>query len=119
MEIKDLRPKMGNVDIIATVTYKDAPRTFDKFGKTGTVCDTQIKDASGEIKFTLWNEQVEQVGVGDKIHIKNGYADEFKGNLKLSTGKFGTIDIVKKGTGVVEEVPEHNDDEIGSMFGDD
>lgn len=119
MNIKDLRPKMGDVDLVATVIYKDAPRTFDKFGKKGTVCDTQIRDATGEIKFTLWNEQVEQVGVGDKIHIQNGYADEFKGQLKLSTGKFGKMEVVSKGTGVPEEVPDAVDDEIGELFGDD
>ncbi len=118
MKINELRPRTENVDLVATVTYKDAPRTFDKFGKVGTVCDTQIKDDTGEIKFTLWNEQVNQVGIGDIIHIQNGFADEFKGALKLSTGKFGKLEIVKKGDGIVKEAPEAVDDELGKMFGD-
>ena len=41
-------------------------------------CNITIKDDSGEVKMTLWNEQVEQVDIGDKIHLKNGWCSEIE-----------------------------------------
>ena len=114
MHIKDLKPKMGNVDIVADVVSKGEPRTFDKFGKQGRVCDAQIKDATGEVKLTLWNDQVDQVNVGDKVHITNGYADEFKGTLQVSTGKFGALETVGKAA-AAQQAPAKPDVEIEKL----
>lgn len=115
MSIKDLKPKMGKIDIVAEVVSKGEARMFDKFGKSGKVCDAQLKDATGEIKLTLWNEQVDQVNVGDKVHLTNGYADEYKGQLQVSTGKFGSLEIVGNAapdeTDIEEESEEENEEE--------
>ncbi|MDP3990297.1 MAG: OB-fold nucleic acid binding domain-containing protein [archaeon] len=96
MEIKDVNPNTGNVDVVVEVVSKDEPRTFEKFGKSGRVCNATIRDASGELKLTLWNDDIDQVRVGDKIHIQNGWCSEYKGERQLSTGKFGKIEIVEK-----------------------
>ncbi len=97
MEIKDLKPKQGNVEIVAEVISKSDPRTFDKFGKTGRVCNAKIKDATGQITLTLWNEQVDSVNVGDTVKIENGYVNEWQGEMQLTSGKFGKIEVVGKG----------------------
>ena len=99
MEIKDLQPRQGNVEITAEVIEKGEVREFQKFGKEGRVCNAKIKDASGEIALTLWNEQIEQVNVGDTVHISNGYVNEWQGEPQLTTGKFGTLEIVGKTPG--------------------
>jgi replication factor A1 len=97
MEIKDIQARQGNIDLVLTVVSKEEPRTFEKFGKEGRVCNAKVKDESGEVTLTLWNEQVEQVGVGDKIHLQNGWCSEFRGERQLSAGKFGKIELVEKG----------------------
>src|SRR3989344_1515160 len=94
MEIVDLKPRQGKIEIVAEVTEKGDVREFNKFGKTGRVCNAKIKDDSGTISLTLWNEQVDQVKVGDKIHIKNGYVNEWQGELQLTTGKFGSLEVI-------------------------
>lgn len=96
MEIKDLQPKQGNVDIVAEVVEKGDVREFQKFGKAGRVCNAKLKDDSGEIALTLWNDDIEKVSVGDRIHIKNGYVNEWQGEPQLTTGKFGTIEVLEK-----------------------
>ncbi len=116
MNIKDLKPKMGKIDLVADVASKAEPRTFDKFGKQGRVCDALIRDATGEVKLTLWNDQVDQIGVGDKIHLTNGYADEFKGQLQVSTGKFGALEVVGKAT--VPAKPDQELEEISEELED-
>ncbi len=98
MEIKDVQPNKGNVDIVAVVEVKDEPRTFKKFGKEGRVCNSKIKDETGEIVLTLWNEDIDKINVGDKIHLQNGWCSEFKGEKQLSAGKFGQIEIIEAST---------------------
>jgi replication factor A1 len=97
MEIKDLKPNAGNVDLVLEVVDKEEPRTFEKFGKEGRVCNVKAKDGSGEVKMTLWNEDVDKVNAGDKIHLQNGWCSEFKGEIQISSGKFGKIEIVEQG----------------------
>jgi replication factor A1 len=95
MEIKDLKPNQGKVDIVATVKEKDEPRTFEKFGKQGQVCNAKLEDESGTVVLTLWNEDVESIKVGDKVHLQNGWCSEYKGERQVSSGKFGKIEVVQ------------------------
>tara|TARA_Y100000310_G_C20162858_1_gene570008 strand:- start:32 stop:316 length:285 start_codon:yes stop_codon:yes gene_type:complete len=94
MQIKDLVPNTGKIDVTVSVTAKDEPREFEKFGKTGRVCKATVKDDSGEIKLTLWNDDVDKVAVGDTIKINNGWCSEYQGEKQLSTGKFGSLEKV-------------------------
>jgi len=95
MQISELQPKQGKVDVIVEVVSKEEPRTFEKFGKSGRVCNAKVKDDSGEVKLTLWNDEIDKVNVGEKIQIKNGYVNEWQGELQLTAGKFGSIEKVK------------------------
>jgi replication factor A1 len=94
MAIKDLKARQGNVDLVFEVVDKGEVREFEKFGRKGKVCTAKVKDNSGEIALTLWNEQVDMVNIGDKFHIINGYVNEFQGERQLTTGKFGKLELV-------------------------
>lgn len=105
MQIADLQAKQGKVDIELVIESKEEPKEFQKFGMTGKLCNCMAKDSSGQIKLTLWNEQVEKVKAGDTVKITNGYVSEYKGELQLSTGKFGELEVVG-GEGAAEEKVE-------------
>jgi len=95
MHVKELQSGTGKVDIVLQLTEKAEPRQFDKFGRTGQVCNAKGKDSKGdEITITLWNDQVGQVESGQFIKITNGYVSDYKGTLQLSTGKFGKLEVV-------------------------
>jgi ssDNA-binding replication factor A large subunit len=94
MEVKDLKPRTGKVDITLEITEKSEPKEFAKFGSVGRVCNAKGKDATGTISITLWNEQIDNVNTGDTVHISNGYVSEYQGEMQLSTGKFGQLEIV-------------------------
>jgi replication factor A1 len=96
MTVADLQPKQGNVELTLDITDKGDVRTFNKFGKEGRVCNATAKDDSGQITLSLWNEQIDQVSVGDKIKISNGWVSEWQGEKQLSTGKFGKLEVVGK-----------------------
>ncbi|MEM2099019.1 MAG: OB-fold nucleic acid binding domain-containing protein [Candidatus Bathyarchaeia archaeon] len=87
---------MKRVNIEATVTEKGNPRqVMSRFkDETYTVADAVITDETGSIKLTLWNEQIDQVNVNDRIKIENGYVTSFKGEIQLNVGKFGKLTVL-------------------------
>ena len=94
MKINDIAANQGNISLLLDVIQKEEPRTFEKFGKQGKVCTVMVSDDSGRITLTLWNDNIDLVKVGDKIQLENGWCSEFRGEKQLSTGKFGTIEVV-------------------------
>jgi len=106
MAIKDLQAKQGNVDVVAEVVDISPPREFQKFGKPGRVANVTIKDETGEIKLTLWNDEVDKIKKGQKIHIENGYVNEWQGEKQLTTGRFGKLEILGEGAETTDEATE-------------
>ena len=96
MELSELKPKQGQVEITGEITEIGETREFSKFGKAGRVATAMIQDSSGKMKLTLWNEQIDQVKVGDSVKISDGYVGEWQGEKQLSTGRNGTLEVVKK-----------------------
>ena len=91
MNISELQPKQGKVDIEAAVTDVSPARTIAKPGFSGQVQEAVITDGTGSISLSLWNEHVNMLKAGDRVKIVNGYVNEFQGKLQLSPGKFGTL----------------------------
>ena len=69
MAIKDLKARQGNVELVLDIVDVGQPREFEKFGKSGRVANAIAKDESGDIKLTLWNEDIEKIKPGDKVKI--------------------------------------------------
>ncbi len=93
MKISELKTGQGNVDVEAEVTDKSEAREFNKFGRTGKVATAKIKDDSGEMALTLWNDDVDKVNIGNKVKVSNGFVREFQGEKQLTSGRFGKIEI--------------------------
>ena len=94
MFIKDLQARQTNVDVEGEVVEMSDVREFNKFGKAGKVANAVVKDTTGKVKLSLWNEQIEKIKVGDKVKVTKGYVGEFQGELQLTTGKFGTLEVI-------------------------
>ena len=95
VDIKDLHDGMKRVSVEAKVVEKGDPREVKSRFKDETyrIVDAVVADETGSIKLTLWNEQIEQVNVGDNIKIDNGYVTSFKSEMQLNVGKFGKLTI--------------------------
>ncbi|MGD2065975.1 MAG: OB-fold nucleic acid binding domain-containing protein [Candidatus Bathyarchaeota archaeon] len=96
LKINELRDGARRVDIEANVIQKSETREVrSKFtNETYRVADATIEDETGTITLTLWNEQTEQVNVGDRVRIENGYIKSFRGELQLNSGKYGTLTVL-------------------------
>jgi replication factor A1 len=95
LNIKELRNGMKRVNVEAKVVEKGNPREVMSRYKdeTYTVADAVVADETGSIKLTLWNEQIDQVNVNDKVKIENGYVTSFKGEIQLNVGKYGKMTV--------------------------
>jgi len=106
MAIKDLEIRQGNVDITAEVVEIGEVREFNKFGKPGRVATAKIKDETGEINLSLWNDDIDKVKVGDTVQIKNGFVNEWQGTPQLTTGRMGSLEVVESGAESAESIEE-------------
>ncbi len=113
MKITELQPGQGKVDVEVKITSIDEPREFEKYGKTLRVANAVAKDDTGEIKMSLWNDDIDKIKAGQKIKITNGYVSEFKGEKQLSMGKFGSFEVLSPGpkSKDSQEFQENPDDE--------
>ena len=96
MKIKDLRNGMKRVDVEAKVVEKAPTREVMSRYKNETyqVATAIVSDDSGQIKLTLWNEQIEQVNENDTIKIENGYVTSFRGEIQLNVGRYGHLTVL-------------------------
>jgi len=94
MNISELRPGTGSVNIEAEVVSVESPREINKYGRKLRVANATIKDDSGTITLVLWNDQIDTVSAGSKIKIENGYVNEWQGNPQLTLGKFGKMTVL-------------------------
>jgi len=93
MNISELKPGTGSVNLEAEVVSVEAPREINKYGRKLRVANATIKDESGTITLVLWNEEIDRVKEGSKIRIENGYVNEWQGNPQLTLGKFGKMTV--------------------------
>ena len=100
MNISELKAGATGVELEAEVAEKSEPReVITKYGKRLNVANAVLKDDSGSIAISLWGNDIANVNVGDKVKITNGYVGEYRGTPQLSTGKYGKIEVVGKGSG--------------------
>jgi replication factor A1 len=95
LKIKELRNGMKRLDIEGKVTDKSETREVTSRFKNETykVASAVIADETGTVKLTLWNEQIDQVNVGNTVKIENGYVSSFRGEIQLNIGKFGKLTV--------------------------
>ncbi len=94
MKISELSSSSKKVNITAVVAEKEEPRDVNtRFGQN-RVCNATLEDDSGNIKLVLWGDEVDSIKIGDKVKIENGYIKEWNGEIQLSVGKYGKIEVL-------------------------
>lgn len=94
MNISQLKSGSSKVEIECEIVSIDTTREINKYGRMLRVANATIKDDSGTMTLTLWNEDIDKVKAGDRIKIENGYVNEFQNKLQLTRGKFGTLTVL-------------------------
>jgi replication factor A1 len=88
---------MRRVDVEADVIKVGEPRHVNlKSGGETRTADITIRDGSGQVSLSLWDDQIDRVMVGQRIRISGGYTNSFRGDLKLQTGKYGKLEVLEE-----------------------
>ena len=96
MNVKDLRDGMRSVDVEGEISEMGEPRTVNlKNGDEARVADCKLRDESGEVRLSLWGEQIDRVKVGSKVRIEKGYTSTFRSELGLNVGRYGKLDVLE------------------------
>ncbi len=95
MNIKDLRDGMRRVDTEGEIADVSPTREVTlRTGDAAKVADATLKDESGTIKLSLWDDQIEAVAKGAKVRVTNGYINTFRGERQLNVGRYGKIEVI-------------------------
>lgn len=94
--MKDLKAD-NKFDLLElTITEKGEARSVSTFRGQSQVCDAKGVDEDGEsVALSLWNEEIEQVNQNDRVRITNGWVRQWRGNLQVSAGRFGKLEVLK------------------------
>ena len=95
MKVTEVKARQAVPEIELEIVSKGETREWANENGSGKVCSCAGKDDSGEVSVSLWNEQIDQVNEGDKVKISNGWCSEFRGQLQVSTGKQGALEVLK------------------------
>ena len=102
MDINQIKDGMRRVDCQGEVfSVGDAREVNTKRGPA-KVADARLRDKSGEVGLSLWDDEIERVAAGSFVKITNAMANSYRGALQLSVGQYGKMEVAE---GPEEEGP--------------
>ncbi|MFW9855150.1 MAG: hypothetical protein ACFFFG_08810 [Candidatus Thorarchaeota archaeon] len=107
VKIANVKPLEKRLNVVFQVTSKNQEREINKrTGETHRVCDFTVADETGIITLTLWNEDIDALEEENVYKLSNGFANVFQNSLRLSKGKYGSINTDST---VFENIDTEND----------
>ncbi len=95
MKIADIKAGLSGITVEAKVIEIGEPREVNTKYGVKSVADAILEDDTGQIKFSLWEDQINSVSVGDKVMINGAYVTQFRNVLQLNIPKSGKVEITK------------------------
>ncbi|MBT4321402.1 GNAT family N-acetyltransferase [Candidatus Bathyarchaeota archaeon] len=91
--IAELSTDMKKIVVHGKIIEKAFAREVKSRGswRTLTVTECTFEDDSGDIVLMMWNEQIRQGSVGDRVRVENGYMKIYRGMRQLNIGKVGKL----------------------------
>jgi replication factor A1 len=92
--IEELKFGMKKVDVGARIV-EIPPRKLitTEYGNQCYVSNAKIADDTGTIRLSLWNDQIDNFHVGDRVEVENCYVSSFGGEQQLRIGRKGAISV--------------------------
>lgn len=96
-KIKDLRPGMSEVNVLARVKHAGEIREFRRpSGEIGHISTLLIRDETGSIRLNLWGDKAvlsKQIQPGDIVLAEGAYPRKRFGKLNLNLGRRGVLTL--------------------------
>lgn len=93
--ISDLKEGMKGIEIKGEITAVFPIKEFDKNGKKGKLRSFILNDTTGEVRVTLWNEQVDQFQIarGNEIVLTSILVKMYNDTKQVTLGFNGKVEI--------------------------
>lgn len=88
MRIEELEPNKKIVNVSGKIQKLEEPKV-NTIGKP--VQEGILSDITGQVKFTLWDDDAGKYKEGDAITFVTGWCKMFEDELQISAGKFGRV----------------------------
>ena len=91
--IKELSTDIRRIVVEGEIIEKAIPRTVRSRRRWQdlTVTEATLKDDTDDVVLMLWNEQIKQCAVGDRVRIEGGYLKVYRGMRQMNVGKVGKL----------------------------
>ena len=94
--VVDLIPNQ-QIERLELVVLRRYPRRLvNSPNYTGSLAAACGRDETGLVGIVLWGDQVKQVKAGDIIRIENGWCRSRNGEIIVSTGRNGTLEVIDR-----------------------
>ena len=88
MNVDELTPRTGRVNMPVKVISLDEPRSMDN----GTmVCEGLVGDETGTVIMSFWNDEIEVAQYDVVLDLKDASANLVRGHMRLSLGNKGSM----------------------------
>jgi replication factor A1 len=96
MKIAEIQRGMSNVSVEGKIIDIGEGREVNtRYGKK-TVADAIVEDETGQIKMSLWENQISSVKIGDKVSVTGAYVTEFRDTMQLNIPRSGKMEVVQE-----------------------
>jgi len=97
-KVGELREGKKGVEVKGKIETIYPVKEFEKSGKKGKLQSFILSDDSGEVRVTLWNDQIDlyKVKQGDEITLTNAIASMYNEKKQLTLGFGGKVEITKR-----------------------
>ena len=104
IKVEKLTPRMRRVNTVVKVVSKSEARIVS--GGAHKVVDALVGDETGSVLLPLWDDRINEIDEGETIRITNGYVNLFRGNMRLTIGRYGSFEVLEESP--IEEVNTEN-----------
>jgi replication factor A1 len=108
IEVGKLQEGMKGIEVKGTIEAIFPVKEFEKNGKKGKLKSFILSDPTGEIRVTLWNDQVDKYELtkGSEIIVSNVLISKYNEKNQLTLGFNGKLQITNKKEEVFEKLSE-------------
>lgn len=94
--VEDLVPNHPITRLELVVLRRYPRRLVNSANYTGSLAAACGRDETGLVGIVLWGEHVKRVKAGDIIRIENGWCRSRDGEIIVSTGRNGTLEVIDR-----------------------
>ncbi len=96
VKIADITPSTRRFEVTFKVLNVGEERSVisRKDSSEHRVADVLVGDETGTMIFSAWDDNIEKMKEheGETVTLKNGYVSVYRGSMRLSTGRYGSIE---------------------------